>query len=92
MLNQPAEYFLHLHAAEQSRFLAAAEHRRNAERRRAGTADPLRPGPAHSFRPQAWGPDLLRRLGFRRPPARAGRSSAALLTGPMRPVAPDCCP
>ncbi|RJU02983.1 hypothetical protein D6T65_02450 [Arthrobacter frigidicola] len=46
MLNQPAEYFLQLHAAEQSRFFAEAERRRNAERRRAGTADPLRPRPA----------------------------------------------
>ncbi|MHA7262590.1 hypothetical protein ACX80W_05215 [Arthrobacter sp. TMN-37] len=46
MLNQPAEYFLRLHAEDQSRFLAGAEHRRNAARRRAGTADPLRARPA----------------------------------------------
>ncbi|MBJ2120936.1 hypothetical protein I6N91_08100 [Arthrobacter sp. MSA 4-2] len=92
MLNQPAEYFLRLHAAEQSRFLTEAEHRRNAERRRAGTADPLRPGPAHSVRPLFRGPGLLQRLGFLRPPVRAARRSAALLTGSMQPVAPDCCP
>ncbi|WP_159618127.1 hypothetical protein [Arthrobacter zhaoguopingii] len=92
MLNQPAEYFLHLHAAEQFRFLAQAEHRRNAERRRAGTADPLRPRPAHSLRPQSWGLDLLQRLGFLRPPVREARRSAALLTAQMRPAAPECCP
>ncbi len=48
MLNQPAEYFLRLHAEDRSRFLAKAEHRRNAARRRAGTSDPLpgRPAPA----------------------------------------------
>ncbi|WP_159802617.1 hypothetical protein [Arthrobacter zhaoguopingii] len=92
MLNQPTEYFLHLHAAEQFRFLAQAEHRRNAERRRAGTADPLRLRPARSFRPQSWVLDLLQRLGFLRPPVRAGRSGAELLTAQMRPAAPDCCP
>jgi hypothetical protein len=92
MLNQPAEYFLQLHAAERSRFLTEAEHRRNAQRRRAGTADPLRPRPAQSIRPQFWRTYLLQRLGFLRPPVRAARRSAALLTGPMQPVAPDCCP
>ncbi|TDK23524.1 hypothetical protein E2F48_16175 [Arthrobacter crusticola] len=52
MLNQPAEYFLRLHAEDQSRLLAKAEHRRNAARRRAGTADPLpgRPAPAGILR------------------------------------------
>ncbi|MBP2217112.1 hypothetical protein H4V95_002303 [Arthrobacter sp. CAN_C5] len=42
MLNHPPEYFLLLHNSEQARLLAAVEHRRNAERRRAGTPDPMR--------------------------------------------------
>ena len=92
MLNQPAEYFLHLHAAEQARFLNEAEHRRNAERRRAGTADPLRPRPARFLNPQFWRPDLLQRLGFLKLSGREARRTAASLTGPMQPAAADCCP
>jgi hypothetical protein len=46
MLNQPAEHFLNLHAAEQARLLTEAEYRRNAERRRTGTPDPVRRRPA----------------------------------------------
>jgi hypothetical protein len=46
MLHQSPEDFLRLHAAEQARFLAAAEHRRNAERRRTGRPDPVRRSPA----------------------------------------------
>jgi hypothetical protein len=46
MLNQPAEHFLQLHQMELSRTLAAAEHRRNAERRRTGTPDRARRRPA----------------------------------------------
>ncbi|MBP2215082.1 hypothetical protein [Arthrobacter sp. CAN_C5] len=42
MPHHTAEHYLQLHHAEQARLLTAAEHRRNAERRRTGTPDPMR--------------------------------------------------
>ncbi|MBP2217003.1 hypothetical protein [Arthrobacter sp. CAN_C5] len=53
MLNYPPEYIMILHDAELARFLAAAEHRRNVERRLAGGTDPVPERPV-----------LTRRKGF----------------------------
>ncbi len=46
MLNSSPEYLLKLHNAELASLLAAAEYRRNAERRRTGSSDPVRRRPA----------------------------------------------
>jgi hypothetical protein len=50
MPNYLPEYILSIHDAELTRFLVAAEHRRNLGRRSAGSTDPVPERPAFTLR------------------------------------------